>query len=365
MITIKNVRTLYDQIEDYTIPSSKDETIEAQEKLLLLPGLIDPHICFGSINEKNRWELAITAAIKGGITTIVEIPEKSMPCNKEENVKKKRKAVDQRLFPLHYFLYANADLKEVEMLALLKKYVKGIVIQPDENQIEERDDKWDRVFQLAAWENLPMIINPYPENIRGESHTRKNHETLLEKAIHYSEKQSTRLYVLNVSTREEIEIIQEARKKSLLIYAETTPQHLFRQKKEKTDDLWEAIHDGVIETLGSGYHVDYPSEERVLFKGGHFSLSDPLFMLPLLLNAYHERKISLEKIVHLTYGNIRDILEIEKTHDVILVDLEKEEVIQKLDGKHSVNLSLKGWPIYTIIQGHIFPSPLLSERMSG
>ncbi len=368
MIIIKNVRTLDDQIKDYTIPSSQDHTIEAGGKLLLLPGLVDPHICFGSINEENHnWDLAISSAIRGGLTTVIEIPNQQIPCNNQENLKKKRQEIDKRLsnlkIPLHYFLYANADLEEVEGIGLSKKLIKGIVIRLDPNKKEELDDQWDRVFQMAAWENLPIIVNSCNENTREEFKIWGHHETLLEKAIYYAERQNTRLYILNVATQQEIDLIQDARRRSLLIYAETTPQHLFQQDISKSDCLWKALNEGVIETLGSGYNADHQSKERALFRGSNFSFLDPIFFLQLLLTARQEGKISIEQIVRLISVNIHDIFEMQETHDVVLVDLEKEEVVQKISKNRTVNMALKGWPIYTIVQGNVFSSPKIGYHL--
>ncbi len=95
------------------------------------------------------------------------------------------------------------------------------------------DDLWDRIFQISAWEDLPIIINSQSENTWQQVGFKAAGEVFLEKAIYYAERQNTRLYVLNVSTQEEIRLIQNARAKSLLIYAETTLAHLSRK-----DFLW-------------------------------------------------------------------------------------------------------------------------------
>lgn len=359
MITIKNVKTLDDQVTDYTIPSVKDDIIDAKGKFLLLPGVIDPHICFGSMSQENlNWESAISSALRGGITTAIEIPSQEMPCNNQESLEQKKANIEKLLsdldIPLRYFLYANADLREVEGLGLSKKLMKGILIALDPNKKERLNDQWERVFQMAAWEDLPIIVNSCNENTRKEFEIEGSHESLIEKAIVYAERQNTRLYVLNVSTQQEIDLIQDGRKRSLLIYAETTPQHLFQQDNSKSDCLWKALNDGVIETIGSGYHADQPSSEKVLFRGTHFSLSNPIFLLPQLLTAQLEGKISIEQIVRLLNYNIHDIFDIRKNQDAVLVDLEKEEFIQRINQKNSQPVSLKGWPVYTIVQNRLF-----------
>lgn len=359
MITVKKVRTLEGQVIDYTVPSSVDQTLDAEGRLLLLPGVVDPHICFGTMTEEARnWDNAISSALRGGITTALEIPNPDMPCSHKENLELKREAVDKRLIalkaPIHLFFYANADLQEVEALGLTKPLVKGIIIQMDPDKGESLDDTWERVFQMAAWQNLPIIINGANENRREGFLAPGSKETFLEKALYYAEQQSTRLYVLNVSRKEEIDLIQAGRQRALLIYAETTPEHLFQNEKTQADSLWEALNAGVIETVGSGYHADNRSKDSFLFRGSSYDLLDPIFFLPQLLTASKEGKISIEKIVHLTKFNIQDIYELPEARDIVLVDLEKAEAVQKTGGQQPLETIFYGWPAYTIVQGHVF-----------
>lgn len=358
MITIKNVRTLDGEITNYDIPSSKDYIIEGKEKLWLLPGAIDPHICFGSIDSPN-WNLAINSAVRGGITTAIEVPSEVLPYNTTKEVEEKNKRIAKGLqdlgIPLHcfnYLLYSGSNLKEIDQLGKEKHIIKGIVIQLDQEKREILDDDWEALFRLAAQQDVPIVINSCNE----DAEQLKGGETLLEKAIHYIEKWSNRLYVLNVATQKEIDLIQEARKRSLLIYAETTPQHLFPEDISEADHLWKALNSNVIETIGSGYNINQQGVDRALFNGGNFSLLDPIFFFPFLLNAVHEKKISLEKLVQLTSINILDVFEIKRGHDCVLVDLEKEQTIEKVHSHHSVNIKVKGWPVYTIIEGHVFSS---------
>lgn len=362
MITIKNVRTLSGEITNYEIPSPNDYKIEAKEKLLLFPGVIDPHICFGSMNTPN-WGLAIESAIRGGITTAIEVPGEVLPHHTKKELEQKNREIAKGLLdlaiPLNYFDYllcSGSNLKEIDQLGMEKQMIKGIVIHLDYEKREVLDYNWEGLFRLAAIEDIPIVINSCNGNSEQWLMAQEG-ETLLEKAIHYVEKWSNRLYVLNVATQKEINLIQEARNRSLLIYAETTPQHLFPENASKATHLWEALNNNVIETIGTGYNVNQQSQSRVFFNGGNFSLSDPIFFLPFLLTAVNDKKISIDRLVHLTSDNIRDILELNRGHDFVLLDLEKEQTIEKINPGHSMNIKLKGWPIYTIIQGRVFSSP--------
>ena len=361
MITVKNVRTLDDQITDLTIPSSKEYLIEAKEKLLLLPGLIDTHVCLGSIeHETTNWDLTLSSVLRGGFTAVIEIPGQNTSCSNKQSLERKRKMIDKRLLdlniPLHYFLYAHADPKEIEGLGQFKILVKGILIQLDPKKNEELDVEWDRVFQLAAWENIPLVVNLSNENTERNFKT-KNHQTLLSKAIDFAQKASVRLHVLNVANEQEINLIKVARERALLITAETTLYHLFQKDSSKADSLWKALNEGLIETIGSGYFANQKDDERALFRGGNYSFFDPIFFLPRLLTACKEKKITIDKLVRLANFNVCDIFEIEKNHDVILVDVDKNDRVRKISHGLTEDIELTGWPAYIIANGEIFSPP--------
>ncbi|MCE2982021.1 MAG: dihydroorotase family protein [Parachlamydia sp.] len=347
MITVKNVRTLTDDIIDYTLPFDKTEVIEANKKLLIMPALIDPHIRL----RNDEWETAAADILKGGVTTLIEIPARSYPANNPVEIEKKKALIEKRLkapgLPLNYLFYGKGDLDQIEKIGAVKHSIIGLVLSFEHEK--EVHHRFDLLFQRAAWENLPVIINTYNENLI----ERIEGETLLEKALFYAEKHSARLFVFNVSNAEEIRLIQEARKRALLIYAETTLRHLLQKDQMEADGLWEALDEGVIEAIGSGYD---PHEERdltLLHKGRAHHLLNPLFMLPWLLTAALEKRISLEKVVQATAINVKSIFELEDSHDAILVDMEKEEEVEKVNGVFSGKRMLKGWPAYVISKGQL------------
>lgn len=360
MITIKNAKTLDGQITDLSLTSSVDQTIEAKGGLLVFPGLIDPHISLGSPTRKN-WTFGVESAARGGMITLLDIPSEDSPSDSKKELEEKAQIVDKQLvnlkIPLHYFPYVKGNSEYFEELGAQKKFTIAslLIFTPEERALDGKI--WDRIFQIAAWEDLPIVINSRNENAWKQTRFLTPDETLLEKAIYYAERQNTRLYVLNVATQHEIDLIQDARSRSLLIYAETTPQHLFPWEASRADFLWEALNKGLIETIGSGYHIEEQEQERLLWQGANFDFLNPIFLLPLLLTAYHDGKISIENIVRLTRVNLYDIFNLKKKDEsFVLVDLEKEQMLQRINKGQTVEMKLRGWPEYTILDGHVFKS---------
>src|SRR5690606_8165437 len=98
--------------------------------------------------------------------------------------------------PLNYFnylLYSGSNLKDIDQLGRGKQMIKGIVIHLNHEKREVLDYNWEHLFRLAALEDIPIVINSCNENSE-QWLMAKEGETLLEKAIHYIEKWSNRLY---------------------------------------------------------------------------------------------------------------------------------------------------------------------------
>ncbi len=339
MIFIKNIKTLDGESINIEAVSSTDKEIDAGGKLFLFPGIIDTDFSFGLKTE--HWLYGINAAIQGGITTILD---SSNPTQIDSQIESIHQLLSQSQIPLTYHPFFNTDRTDIEMVGSQKSNFEGMSLILNQGQSELDEAKWEKIFQLASWKDLPVVFKAINSNLK---------IPLLEKAIAYAEKASARLYVLNVSTLEELKLIKEAREKSLLIYAETTSNHLFSSKTNHF--LWEALNRGAIEAIGSGYTTDGSNENCLIWRGNTYDCAHPIFLLPHLLTAYHDKKLSLENIVRLIRINLYDIFKLNrKDQHWVLVNLEREELVTRMIDNKKEEMVLKGWPEYTLLNGRLF-----------
>jgi dihydroorotase len=363
MITIKNVKTLAGETVNYTIQSADQQVVEANGQLLLLPALCDAHIGFGPLGTE-QWKLGVLDAIKGGITSVVDVPENTRPLPTKQNLEDQQQLIDFQLnkdnYPLLYQFYAPFVPSQMDQIGQIKKLIKGILIRLDRQEEEEalEDAKiWDRLFQLAAWEDVLVVMNALSENLYPGYKLAHRNISLLEKALSYVEKHSARLCFLNVSAKEEIELIKQAKARELLVFAETTPKYLFPKNAQEADPLWEAIEDGVIDMIGTGYQADlWKSEEKIKLNGNSLPITSPLLFLPLLIHGFEERGLAIDRIVQLARFNAQDICEIKDNQDIVLVDTSRSQKIIRNDGESILEISLTGWPVYTVVQGRLLAS---------
>lgn len=403
MTTIKNVKTLSGNIEDVIINGTTEEVIDAKGKLTLLPGLIDAHVHFRTPGQeyKEDWKTAAKAAIAGGITTVFDMPNNTPPCVDLKSLHEKKKIINNQLadvnIPLDYQLYIGADKKHMEGIGKTKGQVIAIKVYMGSSTgglIMDDEMDLERVFQLGAQENMMVAVHAEDEKLIRDNKIKYAKETdpsvhsqirdrqvairATEQAISLAEKYGSQLYLLHVSTKEELDLIREAKKRELLVYAEVTPHHLFLsdedyakwgtkiqvnpsiKTKEDQEALWEAVHDRTIDSIGSDHAPHTLKEKSLPYGEAPSGVPGIETTLPLLLNAVNEGRLTLEEIVNLMRINLEYIYSLERNKDYVLVDMDLEKEVQDKNLKTKCGWSpysgrvLKGWPVYTILKGKIY-----------
>jgi dihydroorotase len=408
MIHIKNARTLEGLVTDVSLPSENHQReshqeIDAKGRLTLFPALIDPHVHFRvpGAEHKEDWRTAAQAALAGGVTTVFDMPNNNPACVDRKTLHKKKQLIDSQLkeigIPLRYYLYLGADEHHLDEIGFAAKEVIGIKVYMGSttgNLLMANDKALDRVFQMAAQENLVVSVHAEDEQIISknkekykDSHEPSIHSKIrdrhaaaaaVKKAIGLAEKYGSRLVILHVSTKEELDWIREAKTRELLVYCEVTPHHLFLTEADydkwgtkvqmnpplrtlaDQEALWNGILDDTIDMIGSDHAPHTLEEKNNPYGIAPSGVPGIETTLPLLLTAYHEKKITLEKIISLTHTNIINIFELKPNQDAVLVDLEKTKKVTNKALKTKCGWSpyegwvLKGWPVYTILQGKAF-----------
>ena len=372
-------------------------------KLIELPALIDPHVHFRTpgAEYKEDWISGARAAIAGGVTTVFDMPNTNPPTTTYARVLEKKALIDTQLksagIKLNYRLFFGADKNKFSELHLLKSHadleqlicgVKVFMGSSTGDLLMDDAEALDTLFKLCSEMDLLLAVHAEKEAlIRTNTATLQSEDfschsvirspevaaQALEQAIALTRKYGTKLYALHIGSRLELELLHQAKLEGLPIFIEIAPHYLFLdttryadlQGKAKmnpplreTSDrefLWEAIQLNWIDTIGSD-HAPHPlNEKNAAYCNCPSGVPGVQTTLPLLLNAYNEGKISLENIIALTHTNPKNIFNLPDNHDKVMVDLDLEKTVTKdlLFSKAGWSpyegMSLKGWPIYTIL----------------
>ncbi|MBB65212.1 MAG: dihydroorotase [Waddliaceae bacterium] len=403
MITLKNVKNLQGKIENIELDSESDLHIDC-EGLLLLPALIDAHVHFRTpgAEHKENWISGSQAALCGGVTTVFDMPNNYPSCSTVEKLKEKRKLIDQQLkeanIPLHYQLFFGADQSTLdEVPAAMKNgsiavkvymgHSTGDLLMDDQKALE-------KLFKIAAEEDIVVAVHAEDEAIMASQkkklgpvqdvcmhqHLRSRESAVAasRRAIALAKKHKTKLYLLHLSTKEELDLIRDARKEGITVYAETTPQHLFLTEqayqnlgtyaqmnppiREELDQiaLWEGIRDGTIDSIGTDHAPHTPEEKEQEYGKAPSGIPGVETLLPLLYTAYLDGKLSLEQLLKLCRENTERIYGLESNHDFVLIDpntstsVENEKLKTKCRWSPFAGWELKGWPVFTILDGRVY-----------
>ncbi len=402
MINILNINTIDGTKKNLQIASAQDHTIHA-ENLTLLPALTDPHVHFRipGMDYKEDWRTAARASIAGGVTTVFDMPNTLPPTTTVALLQEKKKIIDAQLkeagIPLHYQLFFGADKDHLAELSKIKHDAVGIKIFmgcSTGNLVVDSDETLSAIFEIAAAHDILVAVHAEDEHIlnankakyQGEkdyavhSKIRDTHAAVaaVEKAISLTRRFGTRLYILHMSTAEEVALIQQAKQQNLPVYAETTPHHLFlnthsyatlagkavmnpplRSEKDQTA-LFAAIRDNIIDTIGSDHAPHTLSEKEKPYGQCPSGVPGIETLLPLLLNAHQQGLLSLQNIVSLTSTRAREIFRLPANNDWVLVDLNKKMRVdeKKLKTKCAwspyAGMELTGWPRYVVLGDKLF-----------
>lgn len=402
MIHIFGAKSVSGLNQDLLIPSIQDIELNAQG-LIVFPGLIDPHVHFRTpgLEHKEDWRTAACAAIYGGYTTVFDMPNTLPPTVTADLLIEKKALIDAQLaevgIPLRYQLFFGADKKHLAEIPKVKDVVIGIKVFmgcSTGNLVIDDDESLHAVFEIAAKQHMLVAVHAEDEKRMHERQhlylDRKQYQDhsmirdvevariAVAQAIALARRYNTRLYILHVSTAVEIALIKQAKKEGLAVYAETTPHHLFLntgaylnlqgravvnpplRSADNNIAMWDAINTGIIDTIGSDHAPHTQTEKAKPYGECPSGMPGIETTLPLLLTAYHQGLISLERIVQLTATRAAEIFQLPKTDDVVLVDLNKIAVVtaDKLKTKCAwsafAGRELQGWPSYTIVNGKCF-----------
>jgi len=192
------------------------QVIDVDEKYVL-PGLIDSHVHFRDFeqNYKEDWLSGSSAAAAGGVTTVLDMPNNSPPMITVKQLEKKRELAKKSI--VNYGFHMGSTIDNIDEIKKAKNVasVKIFMNMTTGKLLIEDDKALKKIFTAA---NMVSV------------HAEGN--TML-KAIALAKECDKKLYIAHVSTREELDDIEQHKTKK--IFAEVTPHHLFLSNQDHAD----------------------------------------------------------------------------------------------------------------------------------
>lgn len=359
--------------------SDNVEVFDAKGKYIF-PGLIDDQVHFREpgLTQKATIQTESKAALAGGITSFLEMPNTHPQTTTLEEWEAKNQRASQSSFANYGFMFGGTNNNLNQILKLDPKRVPALKLflgSSTGNMLVDDPEVLKKIFkntnlviavhcedEETIQKNLSAAKAHYGEEIPIDQHPiiRSEEACYLSssQAISLARETGARLHVFHLSTARELSLFRnDIPLKEKKITAEVCVHHLWFTNEDYAtkgthikwnpaikshadrEALWKGLNNDVIDVLATDHAphtIDEKSNSYLQAPSG-----GPLVQhaLPALLSAYHQNRISLEKIVEKACHNPAILFDIKDRGylregyfaDLVVIDLDREQTVEKQD----------------------------------
>ncbi len=373
----------------------------------LLPGIIDDQVHFREpgLTHKATIYTESKAAVAGGVTSFMEMPNTQPPTFTQELLEEKYQIAQKTSLANYSFFMGtgNDNYDEVMKTNHKKNEVCGIKIfmgSSTGNLLVDNPLTLDKIFA-----NAELLIATHCEEeaiIKQNLATLKQQKQILEpadhaiirneeacfqsslKAIQLAQKHNTRLHILHISTAKELQLFGNMMPlKEKRITAEVCVHHLHFtaddyatlgnkikcnpaiKSPENKHALWQALLDDKLDVIATDHAPHTWEEKNEPYEKAHAGLPLVQHSLMLMLQYVQQGKITIEKVVEKMSHAVADCFNIQQRGyiregyfaDIILVNMHKPYTVSK------ENILYKcGW---SPMEGYQFPASITHSFVNG
>lgn len=289
------------------------------EGLIMMPGLIDDQVHFREPGNslKGTIESESKAAILGGVTSFMEMPNTNPPAVTLEELEKKYSAASDTSYANYSFYLGGSNDNLEEILNADPENICGIKLfmgSSTGNMLVDNPDSLEKIFSKSRMTiathceeekiiqtNLQNAREKFGENIPFSYHpvirSRESCIQSTKKALELALRNNASLHILHISTREELELIREAQQINPEITGEVCIHYMLLdssqyekygsrikcnpaiKEREDRDAIISAVKNGIIKVVATD-HAPHTIEEK---KNGYLSAPSGL---PLIQHSF-------------------------------------------------------------------------------
>ena len=393
--------------ESISIKSPNTKIIDAEGNYLI-PGAIDDQVHFREpgLTHKGDIESESKAAVAGGITSFIEQPNTIPNAITQDILEEKYQIAATKSYANYSFMMGATNDNLDEVLRTNPKNVAGIKIflgSSTGNMLVDNEATLEKIFSSTSLliavhcedeDTIKHNLKKYKEEYGDEIPVTVHHLIRSEeacylsssKAIALAKKTGARLHVFHLSTAKEMDLFSNKTPlKDKKITAEVCIHHLWFTNEDyttkgnfikwnpavKTENdrkvLWEALLDDRIDVIATD-HAPHTLEEKLqpylkAPSGGPLVQHAVIAMF----EAFHQRKITIPKIVEKMAHNPAIIFQIEKRGyikvgfyaDLVIVNpglpwsVKKENILAKCGWSPFEGYTFKSRITHTFVNGQL------------
>ncbi|WP_104735390.1 dihydroorotase [Hanstruepera ponticola] len=372
----------------------------------VIPGVIDDQVHFREpgLTHKADIESESRAAIAGGITSYIEMPNTNPQTTTIEKLKEKFEIASKKSFANYSFMFGGTNDNLEEILKVNTKEVAGLKLflgSSTGNMLVDNPEILEKIFSSTDMiisvhcedeetirKNTEIYVDKYGDDIPIKYHPiiRSEEACYLSssKAIELAKKTGARLHVFHLSTGKETHLFSnDIPLKDKKITAEVCIHHLWFSDADyeekgtrikwnpavKTasdrDELWKALLDDRIDVIATDHAPHTVDEKNNPYAKAPSGGPLVQHALVAMFEAYHQGKISIEKLVEKMCHNPAILFQVEKRGfikegyfaDMVIVDINNPWTVQP------DNILYKcGWSPF---EGATFKSKITQTVLNG
>ena len=317
--------------------------------LTLMPSFIDTHAHFRDpgLTYKEDMESGSRAAVKGGYTGVCLMGNTNPICSTKEVVEYVRnKAKEVGLIDVHQCVSITENFggKSIEHLNAFDEDKELVAITDD--GVGVMDSSIMMKAMEKAKKNNWIVMSHAEDKTFSKIDMRIAEDLMTIRDLYLAKVTKARLHMAHVSTIESINAIRRAKKEGANVTCEVTPHHIgltteesnYRvnppiREKDDVKAIIEGIKDGTVDCIGTD-HAPHTQEDKEKGAPGMVGLETAFSIC--YTDLVKKYGITINKLSELMSRNPANILgmnkgsiTIGKDGDLVLVDLNKEVIIDK------------------------------------
>jgi len=390
------------------VPAGK-KTIDATGRYVI-PGAIDSHVHFRTpgYDYKEDWQTGTGAAARGGVTTVMEMPNTNPPTGTLPALKVKQEIAARQAY-VDYGIYGLLDENNIgELESLIDAGVSsfkcfmgntfGDLPAPSDGAMLEG-------FEILARRGLRCTVHAENASImaRRQAALEKAGRTdplahlaarpevcaieAVSRAVIFSEWTGARLHIAHKSSKDALYVLRDAKRRGVDVTVETCPQYLLLSTKDHDrygnimrvnppirepghqEPLWQALKEGVVDMIATD-HAPHLPEEKTRASVWQCDCGFPGVetQMPLMLSEVNRGRMTISDYVRWACFNPakawgffphKGAIQPGADADIVLLDMEREWSIDQsqLFSKSKISpwhgRRVQGGPVLTMVRGRV------------
>lgn len=304
---LKSLTEPHEQLDLFDATKNKTEQIEVVDAagMWLLPGVIDSHVHFRDpgLTEKADFRTESCAAVAGGVTSIIDMPNTKPQTTDMQQLENKLKIASEKCV-INYGLMLGATNDNIDEIlkadptkfAAIKLFLgssTGNMLVNDEKVLDHLFKESKKLIVVHSEDE--RVVQNNMANAKAQFEGTVNENASLHPKIRTTEacylctyhaverarKYGTHLHIAHISTATELNLLSNQSMDEKHITAEVTPNHLWFDDRDYAElgnkikcnpaiksnndrlALWAGLYDGLIDTIATD-HAPHTLESKQL-----------------------------------------------------------------------------------------------------